>query len=104
MQPEVRDELLNDVSSHLYVARTSIYIVQTFLGDAFIVRTRKLIIEICFFSSNSLVTPLLGLSLVHRHREEQVYATILNCLHFRLDLWAFRVILIYSVSYNPPNR
>ncbi|KLO13140.1 hypothetical protein SCHPADRAFT_890231 [Schizopora paradoxa] len=37
MQPEGRDELLNDVSSHLYIARTSIYVVQTFLGDAFIV-------------------------------------------------------------------
>ncbi|KLO13134.1 hypothetical protein SCHPADRAFT_997573 [Schizopora paradoxa] len=37
MQPEGRDELLNDVSSPLYIARTSTYVVQTFLGDAFIV-------------------------------------------------------------------
>jgi len=37
MQPEERDDLLNAVSSHLYIARTSIYVVQTFLGDAFIV-------------------------------------------------------------------
>ncbi len=81
MQPEERDDLLNAVSSHLYIARTSIYVVQTFLGDAFIVRISQ-----ANKSKMLLMRTSSGLSHLHCHWEEQVYDTIFNCLHFRLNL------------------
>ncbi|KLO04277.1 hypothetical protein SCHPADRAFT_947828 [Schizopora paradoxa] len=37
LHPDQRDAILNNVSSHLYIARTVVYAVQTLLGDGFII-------------------------------------------------------------------
>ncbi len=43
LHPDQGDAILNNVSTHLYIARTAIYAVQTFIGDVFIVRS----VELC---------------------------------------------------------
>jgi len=82
LHPDQGDAILNNVSTHLYIARTAIYAVQTFIGDVFILyrtyivtgKSRYIIyLSVIFISASLGVMIWTGMKYSHATSTETVF-------------------------------